>query len=39
MNFENMGELKSPFGYHGVVTTMALIRFVLYSRFRKNGWL
>jgi magnesium transporter len=39
MNFENVPELKSPSGYYGVVTTMALICSVVYWRFRKNGWL
>jgi magnesium transporter len=39
MNFENMPELKSPFGYYGVVTAIALICSALYWRFRKNGWL
>ena len=34
-----MPELKSPFGYYGVVNIMALICSVLYWRFRKNGWL
>jgi len=37
MNFENMSELKSPFGYYGLVTTTALICSALHWRLPENG--
>jgi magnesium transporter len=39
MNFENMPELRSAYGYYAVVAVMATICGVLFWRFRKNGWL
>jgi magnesium transporter len=39
MNFENMPELRLPFGYYTVIALIAVICGVLYWRFKKNGWL
>ncbi len=39
MNFENMPELRSAYGYYAVIAAMAAICGVLFWRFRKNGWL
>jgi magnesium transporter len=39
MNFQDMPELSSAYGYPTVVAGMAAISGVLYWRFRKNGWL
>ena len=39
MNFDNMPELKLPFGYYSVLGIIVLSCSVLYWRFRKNGWL
>ena len=39
MNFNNMPELSTRWGYPTVVLGMAAICSVLYWRFRKNGWL
>ena len=39
MNFRDMPELSSPYGYPAVVAGMAAICGILYWRFRKNGWL
>ena len=39
MNFENMPELRSSYGYYVVVGAMATICGVLFWRFKKNGWL
>ncbi len=39
MNFENMPELKTQFGYYAVVAIMVAICGVLFWRFKKNGWI
>ena len=39
MNFENMPELQSEWGYFVTVGFMCGISFVLYRLFRKNNWL
>jgi magnesium transporter len=39
MNFQDMPELSSPYGYPMVIGGMAAICGTLYWRFRKNGWL
>lgn len=39
MNFENMPELKHPYGYEIVLFGLIGICCILYWRFRKNGWL
>jgi magnesium transporter len=39
MNFENMPELTTKYGYFIVVGIIALICGLLYRRFRKFGWL
>lgn len=39
MNFENMPELKLPYGYPAVLLVIATICGWLYARFRKTGWL
>lgn len=39
MNFENMPELRSTYGYYAVIVGMATICGVLFWRFKKNGWL
>jgi magnesium transporter len=39
MNFENMPELKSRWGYYGVLSLMALIILGLLVYFRKKKWL
>lgn len=39
MNFDDMPELKMTYGYPVVLTSIAMICFFLYWRFRKNGWL
>jgi magnesium transporter len=39
MNFDNMPELRLPFGYYSVLAIIGSICGVLYWRFKKNGWL
>lgn len=39
MNFENMPELKHPYGYEIVLFGLIATCCILYWRFRKNGWL
>ena len=39
MNFDNMPELKTSFGYYAVLGFIFATCSVLYWRFRKNGWL
>ncbi|MET0901780.1 MAG: magnesium and cobalt transport protein CorA [Acidimicrobiales bacterium] len=39
MNFDNMPELGTRFGYYTVVVVMAVICFLLWRRFKKIGWL
>jgi magnesium transporter len=39
MNFENMPELSSTWGYPAVLTLMASISGFLAYKFKKSGWL
>lgn len=39
MNFENMPELKSPYGYPAVLLVIAAACVFLWRRFRRAGWL
>ena len=39
MNFENMPELKTQYGYFIVIGIIALLCAVLYLRFKRAGWL
>jgi len=39
MNFQNMPELKTQYGYYVVVSLIVVICLVLYTRFRRAGWL
>ena len=39
MNFENMPELKTQYGYYVVVGVIAVLCAVLYLRFKRAGWL
>jgi magnesium transporter len=39
MNFANMPEIRSPWGYPFSLTLMAVICVVLYWRFKRAGWL
>jgi len=39
MNFDNMPELHTRYGYFIVLGVMALICLTLYRRFRRSGWL
>jgi magnesium transporter len=39
MNFANMPELQTTWGYPIVLATMATICGVLYRGFKRNGWL
>jgi magnesium transporter len=39
MNFKDMPELNSNYGYPMVLAAIAVISSILYWRFRKNGWL
>jgi magnesium transporter len=39
MNFKNMPELETPYGYPTVIAAIIVICGILYWRFRKNGWL
>jgi magnesium transporter len=39
MNFENMPELKTQYGYFVVVGIIALLCTVLYLRFKRARWL
>lgn len=39
MNFENMPELKTQYGYYVVLVTIATICITLYWRFKKAKWL
>jgi magnesium transporter len=39
MNFENMPELKTEYGYYVVLAAIVLVCGVLYHRFKKVGWL
>jgi len=39
MNFENMPELKSPYGYYGTLALMVVITVVLLFYFWRRGWI
>ena len=39
MNFENMPELKTQYGYYVVLIVIVAICGVLYRQFRRSGWL
>ncbi len=39
MNFDNMPELGTRYGYYVVMAVMAVICFTLYHRFKRAGWL
>jgi magnesium transporter len=39
MNFENIPELKTEYGYYVVLAVIATLCAVLYYRFKKTGWL
>ncbi len=39
MNFENMPELKQPWGYPGLLTLMFLVVAGMLTYFRRRGWL
>lgn len=39
MNFTNMPELKSPYGYYIVLTAIAALCTALFIRFKRSGWL
>ncbi|MDH3212198.1 MAG: magnesium/cobalt transporter CorA [Myxococcales bacterium] len=39
MNFENMPELRSQFGYFAVLALMAAMAFLLVWYFRRQGWI
>jgi len=39
MNFENMPELRTTYGYYVVLSVIWLLCIILYWRFRKGGWL
>jgi magnesium transporter len=39
MNFHNMPELDTRFGYYAVLVVMGVICFALWRRFKKIGWL
>jgi magnesium transporter len=39
MNFENMPELHTRYGYYFVIIAILMICFWLYVRFRRTGWL
>ena len=39
MNFENMPELKTQYGYFVVIGIIAVLCGVLYLRFKRAGWL
>jgi magnesium transporter len=39
MNFENMPELKTEYGYYVVLAVIAAVCTLLYIRFRRVGWL
>jgi magnesium transporter len=39
MNFEDMPELKTEYGYYVVIAVIASMCGVLYFRFKRSGWL
>ncbi len=38
MNFENMPELKTEYGYYIVLTVIVVLCGILYYRFKRAGW-
>lgn len=38
MNFENMPELKTEYGYYVVLAVILVLCAILYYRFKKAGW-
>lgn len=38
MNFENMPELKNPYGYFIILGVMGVIALLMYLDFRRKGW-
>jgi magnesium transporter len=39
MNFDNMPELRTRYGYFVVLAVIATVCFALYRMFRQRGWL
>lgn len=39
MNFQFMPELRSPYGYPGVMALMAVVTLLIFAWFRRRGWL
>jgi magnesium transporter len=39
MNFEDMPELKTEYGYYVVIAVIASMCGLLYFRFKRSGWL
>ena len=39
MNFEHMPELRTEYGYFVVLSVIAALCVILYTRFRRSGWL
>jgi magnesium transporter len=39
MNFEDMPELREPWGYPAVLGFMVLVTLLIYRWFRRSGWL
>jgi magnesium transporter len=39
MNFQNMPELATRYGYHAVLAFMTSIRLAMYCASRRSGWL
>ncbi|TAU37912.1 magnesium transporter [Rhizobium leguminosarum] len=39
MNFEDMPELKTEYGYYVVIAVIASMCGILYFRFKRSGWL
>jgi magnesium transporter len=39
MNFDNMPELRTTYGYYVVLIVIGLLSAILYWRFKKNDWL
>ncbi len=38
MNFENMPELKTEYGYYVVLAVILVLCAILYYRFKRAGW-
>jgi magnesium transporter len=39
MNFANMPELKTEYGYYVVIAVIVVLCVGLYVRFKRSGWL